>query len=77
MSVIGNAHEQSRSLSPFELEIGAATAAERRALDSKLLACDSVSSVVSTARDDVPAALFRGDPHDFRTWARALAPQAA
>jgi hypothetical protein len=62
----------------YELDIGWARSANaRRYLYWELLACDDVHGVFRTARDETLAVLFSGERHDFRAWARSLAPSAA
>lgn len=63
-------------MSIHELEIGwASTASRRRYLHWELLAHDGVLGVFQTARGNVLAVLFSGDPLAFRKWARSLAPE--
>ena len=62
-------------MSIYELDISwAITATERRRLRWDLIACDEVSGVFLTARDDVLAVLFNGDRGGFDLFARRLAP---
>ncbi len=62
-------------MSVYELDISwTITATERRHLRWELIACDEVSGVFLTARDDVLAVLFNGDRGGFDALARRLAP---
>jgi len=59
----------------YELDIGwAATASERRYLYWMLVACDEVTGVFLTARDDVLAVLFSGNRTSFDSLARTIEP---
>jgi hypothetical protein len=61
-------------MSIHELDISwAMTASERRRLQWKLIACDEVSGVFLTARDDVLAVLYNGERRGFEALARTLA----
>jgi hypothetical protein len=61
-------------MSIYELAIGwAVTAAERRYLHWRLLACDEVLGAFLTPQEDVMAVLFDGGPRDFHEWASTLA----
>jgi hypothetical protein len=63
-------------MSIHELDISwAMTASERRRLQWELIACDEVSGVFLTARDDVLAVLYSGERRGFEELARTLAPQ--
>ena len=63
-------------MSIYELDISwAITASERRCLHWELTACDEVSGVFLTVRDDVLAVLFNGDRCGFDALARTLAPE--
>jgi len=62
-------------MSVYELDISwTITATERRRLRWELIACDEVSGVFLTARDDVLAVLFDGDRDGFDVFARRLTP---
>ena len=62
-------------MSVYELDISwTITATEWRRLRWELIACDEVSGVFLTARDDVLAVLFDGDRDGFDVFARKLAP---
>ena len=62
-------------MSVYELDISwTITATEWRRLRWELIACDEVSGVYLTARDDVLAVLFDGDRDGFDVFARRLAP---
>jgi hypothetical protein len=63
-------------MSIHELDISwAMTASERRRLQWELIACDEVSGVFLTARDDVLAVLYRGERGGFEALARTLVPE--
>jgi hypothetical protein len=65
-------------MSIHELDISwAMTASERRRLDWELMACDEVSGVFLTARDDVLAVLYSGERGGFEALAQTLAPKSS
>jgi hypothetical protein len=65
-------------MSIHELDISwAMTASERRRLHWELMACDEVSGVFLTNRDDVLAVLYSGERGGFDALALALAPESS
>lgn len=68
----------SRRLTIHELDIGwTESANDLRYLHWELLACEEVSGVFLTGREDTLAVLFSGDRLGFREWARSLEPEAS
>jgi hypothetical protein len=64
-------------MSIHELDISwAMTASERRRLHWELMACDEVSGVFLTNRDDVLAVLYSGERGSFDALTRSLAPES-